>query len=169
MVLVQPPFPSPVLEPIDNSISVGPAAHDLGTDLIDPPSQTLSAKSTHVCTTGEYPYTKNHSKDSNVCHVGNEKKNATLSVQLVNNGNKATNQEDKNEEIVHIEDNHHPNNEGVGEKENIGYKIRKIVGRGCGLIATKRFYPGDLIIREKPIIVMPDNIFRFVYVMSRPK
>ena len=43
----------------------------------------------------------------------------------------------------------------------VGYEVKKLSGRGSGLIATKCFYPGDLIMREKPIINMPDKIFRY--------
>ena len=42
----------------------------------------------------------------------------------------------------------------------IGYEVKELPGRGSGLIATKDFYPGDLIMRENPIIDMPDKVFR---------
>ena len=44
---------------------------------------------------------------------------------------------------------------------DVGYEVKELPGRGCGLLATKMFYPGDLIMREKPIINMPDKIFRY--------
>ena len=42
----------------------------------------------------------------------------------------------------------------------VGYEVKELPGRGSGLIATKNFYPGDLIMREHPIINMPDKVFR---------
>ena len=42
----------------------------------------------------------------------------------------------------------------------VGYKVQELPGRGSGLIATKDFSPGDLIMRENPIIAMPDKVFR---------
>ena len=44
--------------------------------------------------------------------------------------------------------------------DNVGYEVKELQGRGYGLVATKQFYPGDLIMREMPIIDMPDKIFR---------
>jgi len=41
----------------------------------------------------------------------------------------------------------------------VGYEVQELPGRGSGLIATKDFYPGDLIMRENPIIDMPDKVF----------
>ena len=46
----------------------------------------------------------------------------------------------------------------------VGYQVCELAGRGYGLVATKQFYPGDLIMREKPIIDMPDKIFRYTYI-----
>ena len=54
-------------------------------------------------------------------------------------------------------------NEGAyatNENSNVGYEVKELQGRGYGLVATKPFYPGDLIMREMPIIDMPDKIFR---------
>ena len=48
----------------------------------------------------------------------------------------------------------------IDSNADVGYHIQELPGRGYGLVATKKFYPGDLIIREKPIIDMPDKIFR---------
>ena len=44
--------------------------------------------------------------------------------------------------------------------DNVGYEVKELQGRGYGLVATKQFYPGDLVMREMPIIDMPDKIFR---------
>ena len=43
----------------------------------------------------------------------------------------------------------------------VGYEVKELPGKGSGLIATKDFYPGDLVMREHPIINMPDKVFRF--------
>ena len=54
-------------------------------------------------------------------------------------------------------------NEGeyaTNQNTNVGYEVKELQGRGYGLVATKPFYPGDLIMREVPIIDMPDKIFR---------
>ena len=54
-------------------------------------------------------------------------------------------------------------NEGeyaTNQNTNVGYVVKELQGRGYGLVATKPFYPGDLIMREMPIIDMPDKIFR---------
>ena len=54
-------------------------------------------------------------------------------------------------------------NEGeyaTNQNTNVGYEVKELQGRGYGLVATKPFYPGDLIMREMPIIDMPDKIFR---------
>ena len=54
-------------------------------------------------------------------------------------------------------------NEGAyatNQNDNVGYEVKELQGRGYGLVATKSFYPGDLIMREMPIIDMPDKIFR---------
>jgi len=42
---------------------------------------------------------------------------------------------------------------------DVGYEVKELPGRGSGLIATKDFFPGDLIMREFPIINMPDRVF----------
>ena len=39
------------------------------------------------------------------------------------------------------------------------YKIEKLPGRGYGVIAAKCFQPGDLIMRDHPLIVMPAKVF----------
>ena len=44
---------------------------------------------------------------------------------------------------------------------DVGYEVKELPGRGSGLIATKDFFPGDLIMREFPIINMPDKVFRY--------
>ena len=54
-------------------------------------------------------------------------------------------------------------------KTDVGYEVQELPGRGYGLVATKRFYPGDLIIREKPIIDMPDKIFRYIWIYNIKK
>lgn len=45
------------------------------------------------------------------------------------------------------------------DSSGVGYEVKKLPGRGSGLIATKDFYPGDLVMREHPIINMPDKVF----------
>lgn len=48
----------------------------------------------------------------------------------------------------------------TNQNDNVGYEVKELQGRGYGLVATKPFYPGDLVMREMPIIDMPDKIFR---------
>lgn len=37
--------------------------------------------------------------------------------------------------------------------------VKEIAGKGIGMVATKKLYPGDLILGEKPIMIMPVAIF----------
>jgi len=39
------------------------------------------------------------------------------------------------------------------------FAIRKISGKGTGMFASKKLYPGSVILAEKPLIIMPDEIF----------
>jgi len=39
------------------------------------------------------------------------------------------------------------------------FKVEKLPGRGDGVVALRDFQPGDLIMEDHPMIVMPDNIF----------
>ena len=51
--------------------------------------------------------------------------------------------------------------ERTDSDDGVGYEIKELSGRGSGLIATKDFCPGSLIMRESPIITMPDKVFRY--------
>ena len=157
MVLIQPDIPSPVLERIEYGI-LGCSDID-GLDIIDPlnaPSEILSSESIKIFQPGEHADAQCYSNFSKNSLVANDYKQNTPFVQLDNNGNNdSSKDDDEEEEISFIE-------VVAGAKASNGYMVRELAGRGCGLVATKRFYPGDLIIREKPIIVMPDKIFRFV-------
>jgi len=37
--------------------------------------------------------------------------------------------------------------------------VKEIAGKGIGMVATKKLYPGDLILAEKPVMTMPVAIF----------
>ena len=43
--------------------------------------------------------------------------------------------------------------------KNDKFKVEKLPGRGDGVIALRDFQPGDLIMEDHPMIVMPGNIF----------
>jgi len=43
--------------------------------------------------------------------------------------------------------------------EEAVFKTQELPGKGVGMIAMKKFYPGDLILAEKPLIRVPDAIF----------
>ena len=47
------------------------------------------------------------------------------------------------------------------DKENadVSFQIVEISGKGTGLVAIKKLFPGDLIMFEKPLIVVPDDIY----------
>jgi len=38
-------------------------------------------------------------------------------------------------------------------------EVKEIAGKGIGMVATKKLYPGDLILAEKPVMTMPVAIF----------
>ena len=40
------------------------------------------------------------------------------------------------------------------------YEVKAIPNKGQGMFATAKIQPGQLILREKPLIVMPNSIFR---------
>lgn len=39
------------------------------------------------------------------------------------------------------------------------FTIREIYGKGTGMFASKKLYPGGVILAEKPLIIIPDEIF----------
>jgi len=39
------------------------------------------------------------------------------------------------------------------------FKILQISGKGTGMIANKKIYPGDIILAEKPLILVPNAVF----------
>ena len=43
--------------------------------------------------------------------------------------------------------------------KNNNFKVEKLPGRGDGVVALKDFQPGDLIMEDHPMIVMPGNVF----------
>jgi len=40
------------------------------------------------------------------------------------------------------------------------YKVTSLVGKGHGMIATRKVFPGEVILSETPLIVVPNRIFR---------
>jgi len=42
------------------------------------------------------------------------------------------------------------------------FEVKKIHSKGMGMIATQKLYPGDLILAEKPMITVPEDIFEDV-------
>jgi len=52
-------------------------------------------------------------------------------------------------------------NDEVGDATaaTTAYEVVKIPGKGTGLVAQQKFYPGDVIMFEKPLIVVSDNIY----------
>jgi len=38
-------------------------------------------------------------------------------------------------------------------------EVKEVAGKGIGMVATKKLYPGDLILAEKPVMIMPVAIF----------
>eukprot|EP00092_Neocalanus_flemingeri_P070646 GFUD01086735.1.p1 GENE.GFUD01086735.1~~GFUD01086735.1.p1 ORF type:complete len:354 (-),score=82.93 GFUD01086735.1:105-1166(-) len=51
-------------------------------------------------------------------------------------------------------------NEYVLEKiDGPAFKIVPIACKGSGMIATRKLYPGDIILAEKPVFIVPDAIF----------
>ena len=82
-----------------------------------------------------------------------------VNATATNNSSKVANKENLQDDC----DGNKSSNEGVyaiNQNDNVGYEVKELQGRGYGLVATKPFYPGDLIMREMPIIDMPDKIFR---------
>lgn len=54
-------------------------------------------------------------------------------------------------------------NKFVLEKTEIpAFKAVKIPCKGYGMIATRKLYPGDLILAEEPVLIVPDAIFEDV-------
>ena len=82
-----------------------------------------------------------------------------VNAKATTNRSKVANKENLQDDC----DGNKSSNEGVyaiNQNDNVGYEVKELQGRGYGLVATKPFYPGDLIMREMPIIDMPDKIFR---------
>lgn len=46
--------------------------------------------------------------------------------------------------------------------ETPAFKAVKIPCKGYGMVATRKLYPGDLILAEKPVFIVPDAIFEDV-------
>ena len=46
--------------------------------------------------------------------------------------------------------------------EASNYEIVCIPGKGKGMIASKKLYPGDIILAETPLIIVPDKTFEDV-------
>ena len=40
------------------------------------------------------------------------------------------------------------------------YRILPIPGKGQGMVATRKLYPGEVVMTERPLLVVPDTIFR---------
>ena len=61
-----------------------------------------------------------------------------------------------------------PNDEGDDYKddqekdaaEEPCYRILPIPGKGQGMVATRKLYPGEVVMTERPLLVVPDTIFR---------
>ena len=49
--------------------------------------------------------------------------------------------------------------EKAGDSEEPCYEVVSIPGKGRGMIATKKLYPGDIVISETPMIIVPDKVF----------
>jgi len=49
-----------------------------------------------------------------------------------------------------------------GPKNEQSYEILSIPGKGNGMIATRKLYPGEVILAETPLFVVPDKIFQNV-------
>ena len=45
------------------------------------------------------------------------------------------------------------------ESEEPCYEVVSIPGKGRGMIATKKLYPGDIVLSETPMIIVPDKVF----------
>ena len=48
---------------------------------------------------------------------------------------------------------------GHDVKDEQSYKILSIPGKGNGMIATRKLYPGEVIISETPLLVIPEKTF----------
>ena len=48
------------------------------------------------------------------------------------------------------------------EENNVKFETVDIPGKGQGMIATAKIYPGDVIYAETPLIIVPDDIFNDV-------
>ena len=55
-----------------------------------------------------------------------------------------------------------PNDEGDDYKDDVEpcYRILPIPGKGQGMVATRKLYPGEVVMTERPLLVVPDTIFR---------
>ena len=38
-------------------------------------------------------------------------------------------------------------------------RIKEISGKGIGMVATRKLYPGDLVLAETPMLTMPEKVF----------
>lgn len=47
----------------------------------------------------------------------------------------------------------------TGPGEDAPFKITPLAGKGTGMVATRTLYPGDLILAEKPMLYVPDEIY----------
>jgi len=51
------------------------------------------------------------------------------------------------------------NKVGLKNSEAPAFKIVEIPCKGFGMVATKKLFPGDLILAEKPLFIIPEEIF----------
>lgn len=66
----------------------------------------------------------------------------------------------KNESTKENDNNLYINDKSIEDENNeASFKITNISGKGMGMIATKKLYPGDAILTEAPLIVVSDDIF----------
>ena len=40
-----------------------------------------------------------------------------------------------------------------------GCRVEEVAGRGLGLVATSRLFPGDLVLTEAPLLTVPERVF----------
>lgn len=66
---------------------------------------------------------------------------------------------DKIPDIFVNSENEVENLKTESEKISPAFKIVQIPCKGSGMIATRKLYPGDIILAEKPVIIVPDAIF----------
>merc|ERR1712117_599668 len=48
---------------------------------------------------------------------------------------------------------------GLEKVEAPAFKIVEIPCKGFGMVATKKLFPGDLILAEKPLFIVPEEVF----------